>query len=375
MTNKLLCLFLVFNFERSSQLFGQDITAIICALPEEASIYNRQTERKEETKICGVKFTTGFYKDRKIVFAESGIGKVNAAVITTLLIEHFKPGRVIFTGIAGGLNPTIKPGDIIIADSLTQHDFGSLNKDQSITHWGAINPITNERNPVFFRSDSSFLSLAKSVAKQHSSTHQITNGIIVTGDQFISSTQKKNELRIRLKADAVEMEGAATAQVCYQFNTPFIVIRSISDVANDKARMDYESFKKIAAQNAGNFVLQLIEKLPATKASITQYHKVELLFGLNAEGKTISEEEWQKFVDQYITPAFPSGLTILNADGQWQSEQLKQVIKEKSKMVILICEKTSKTEEALKFIKEKYRALFKQESVLQIDSKTETVLF
>jgi len=105
-----------------------------------------------------------------------------------------------------------------------------------------------------------------------------------------------------------------------------------------------------------------------------QYLKVELFFGLSENGKKISEKKWRHFVDEYITPLFPDGLSILNADGQWRNKDNK-IIKERSKLLVLICKDNTITRKSIDQVKEKYRTIYHQESVLEVDTKTEFVSF
>jgi Protein of unknown function (DUF3574) len=107
-----------------------------------------------------------------------------------------------------------------------------------------------------------------------------------------------------------------------------------------------------------------------------KYHKVELYFGLSERGKPISEQQWQSFVDNYITPSFPEGMTIIDAYGQWRDDSTHEITKEKSKMVVLICPKHSEaTRRSVEGVKKKYCDLYNQQSVMEVDTKTEKVSF
>jgi len=230
-------------------------------------ILKEQLNDKQEQKIQGIKFVTGRLKDRRAVIAWTGFGKANAAMTTALLIEHFRPNEVIFTGIAGGVNPQLQPGDIVIAEKTAQHDLGILTAE-GIENKGALNPIDGKRNPVFFPTDKRLLKLAEQAARQvrletiKTNTAErgpkIIKGVVVTGDIFIASTAKCIELRKRLVADAVETEGGAVAQICYQQGIPYLVVRSISDKANEKALEDVNKFYEKAAINSATLVAEIV---------------------------------------------------------------------------------------------------------------------
>jgi adenosylhomocysteine nucleosidase len=368
------------------KISAQDLTAVIGAMPEEIAAYDGIIESRSEVNIGGIQFIEGRVKKRKVVFVVSGVGKVNAAMTCTILLKHFNPSRVLFTGVAGGISQDIGIGDIIIADSVVQHDFGTLKNDGAIEYWGAKNPIDQSINPVFFRADSLLLKTAKLLSSSikldpivihHSQRYPtIKNGIIATGDQFISSFQKKSELRKTLNAQAVEMEGGAVAQVCYQQKVPFLIIRSISDLAGNDAKVNFNAFVKTASKNAAIIVGRIIESLPDISYQQTNhYYKTELYFGQTYNGKTVTETQWQQFLSSYVTPKFPDGLTVINGYGQWYSDKQKSIIREKSKVVIIIHQGDPSFEASIQYIIGNYCRQFNQESVLRVDSKPEKVSF
>ena len=181
------------------------VTAILSAMTVEVERLGQELTDKTEMTVQGIRFTTGSLKDRRVVLAHSGIGKVNAAMTATLLVEQFQPTHILFTGIAGGLNPDLRPGDVVIP--------------------------------------------------------RVATGVIVTGDAFVASPAKKDALRKEFKADATEMEGAAVAQICWQRRVPCLILRSLSDSAGAKAPEDERLFEKSAAQNAARLVTGIIERL------------------------------------------------------------------------------------------------------------------
>lgn len=247
---------------------SEQITGILGALDEEVAILQGQLADSKQQTIEGVSFVSGKLRGRKVVIAQTGIGKVNAAMTTTLMIEHFGPAEIIFTGIAGRVNPELSVGDIVIAEKTAHHDMGIIT-ETGLVNRGEINPFDGVRNPVFFPADERLLKLAEEAAEKIKLTPvktvagkrapRIVKGIVVTGDVFVASAAKVAELRRKLGADAVEMEGAAVAQVCYQRRKPCIVIRSISDKADEESLVDVDRFTMLAAVNSAALVAQMVE--------------------------------------------------------------------------------------------------------------------
>jgi len=250
------------------------------AFEREITLLEDELTGTQERRIEGIKFVSGKLSGKRVVIAFTGIGKVNAAMTTTLLIEHFQPNKVIFTGIAGAVNQQLQPGDIVIAEKTAHHDMGTI-WPEGLFHKGVKNRLDGWENPVFFDADERLLRLAERAAEQvelssiqiisGQRTPKVVKGIVVTGDAFIASTDKCIELRKKLGADAVEMEGAAVAQICYQRGIGYLVIRSISDNADEGAVLDKQTFYIMAAKNSSSLVIELVgllgTELPARKSS------------------------------------------------------------------------------------------------------------
>ena len=262
------------------EVSSEPITAILGAFEREITLLEDKLIDTQEQRIEGIKFVSGKLSGKRVVIAFTGIGKVNAAMTTTLLIEHFKPDNVIFTGIAGAVNQQLQPGDIVIAEKTAHHDMGTI-WPEGLFHKGMKNRLDGWENPVFFNADKRLLRLAERAAEQvelssiqiisGQRTPKVVKGIVVTGDAFIASTDKCIELRKKLGADAVEMEGAAIAQICYQRGIGYLVIRSISDNADEGAVLDKQTFYIMAAKNSSSLVIELVgllaTELPARKSS------------------------------------------------------------------------------------------------------------
>lgn len=256
----------------------KSLTGILGAFEEEIEIIRQEMQNPKTHRLLGINFVTGRLKGRKVVLAKSGIGKVNAAMTTTLLLHHFQPTEVIFTGIAGGIHPHRRPGDLIIAEKTAQHDIVIYSED-SFANYRIRNPFTGDLNPTFFPADATLLQRAErakaNVKLDKILTHEgkrdpnICKGIIVTGDAFVASAEKKVELRKRLRADAVEMEGGAVAQICYQRNIPCLVIRCLSNTADSDVDMDSITFYRLAAHNSARYVMQIVEELVKAAGSVS----------------------------------------------------------------------------------------------------------
>lgn len=265
----LLLLFICAHVTAGSQL-RPSTTGILGAFGDEVAILEQAMTDARPQTILGVRFVAGTLKGRSVVVASSGTGKVNAAMCATLLVDHFSPGEIIFSGIAGSINPDLHPGDIVIGEKTAHHDMGTLNPE-GMQYRGMRSPVDWQPNPVYLDADQRLLmaaetarksvSLEKIATSEGERTPVIVKGIIVTGDVFVASSAKKHELRKALNADAVEMEGAAVAQVCRELGVPCLVIRSISDTADANARQDASLFFPIAAQNSALFVQSIIEQL------------------------------------------------------------------------------------------------------------------
>jgi adenosylhomocysteine nucleosidase len=251
-----------------------NVTLILGAFSDEVKPIQAQLQNKHEGKIEGIAFTEGKLRGRRVAVTWTGIGKVNAAATTAILIEYFRPREVIVCGIAGAINPQLGVGDVVIAEKSAQHDLGFWS-DAGIESRGFDSRLTGQKNPVFFAADEKLFATAmragnqtvlKGVATDGKQTQaKVKKGIVVTGDTFIMSQQKKIDLQKRLGADAVEMEGAAIAQVCYERGVPCLVIRAISDTADEKADKDVNTFMNIAIENEVKVTCKTVELMAVQK--------------------------------------------------------------------------------------------------------------
>ena len=186
-----------------------------------------------------------------IVIAYSKIGKVFASLTATTMIEKFGCDTLLFSGVAGGINPELKIGDLIIANKLCQHDL-------DITAFGHPNGFV-PGGKVFVETSKALNDVAKEVAKENGL--KVIEGTIATGDQFVHTKEQKEFIESTFKADALEMEGASVAVVCDALNVPFFVLRAISDTADMDAGFNFEEFLKSSAKNSADYLIKIVNKL------------------------------------------------------------------------------------------------------------------
>lgn len=229
------------------------VIGIIGAMSEEVESLKKEMQLESKTTKASMDFYKGKLWNHDVVVVVSGIGKVNAAICTQILVDIFDVNMVMNVGVAGGVKETINPGDIVIASSLVHHDMDCSVFGDKI---GQV-----PRMSVYdFKCDEKLVKTAQNIALKDSS-HKSVVGIIATGDQFIADNKKVKWLEETFDASAVEMEGASIAHVAYQNNIPFIVIRSISDNANTGASIDFEKFVPYAVENSMIFIKGLLESL------------------------------------------------------------------------------------------------------------------
>lgn len=226
---------------------------IIGAMDEEViKIKELLTDVEILTK-AGMDFYKGSMYGKEVVVVRSGIGKVNAAVCTQILADDYNVNAIINTGIAGSLNDKIDIGDIVLSKDSLQHDMDAKAFGYDL---GVI-PRMKEST---FVADSALLDLARQCCDEVLTQIHTYVGRVVSGDQFISDKEKKQWLIENFAADCTEMEGAAIAQAAYLNNIPFLIIRAISDKADDSAHMDYPAFEAMAIENSVKLMAAIIEK-------------------------------------------------------------------------------------------------------------------
>lgn len=215
------------------------IIGVIGAMEEEVSMLIGQMKNKETKVMAGMQFNKGKLWDIDAVVVKSGIGKVNMAICTQILVDVYNVTAVINTGVAGGLYEKLNVGDIVISSDVVQHDMDA-------TGFG-YKPGQIPRMDVFsFPADKDLVKLAVDSCNLVNTDIQCFTGRVATGDQFISSNEKKQWIIDNFDAYCAEMEGGAMAQTAFLNNIPFVVIRAISDKADNSATVTYEEFEQQA---------------------------------------------------------------------------------------------------------------------------------
>lgn len=222
------------------------MTGIICAMKIEAELIASKIENKSAKTISGIEFISGEIYSKKIVCAVCGIGKVFAAVCAQTMILEFGADEIINVGVAGSLTPDLHVFDIMLADSLCQHDMDTSAIGDEV---GLISGINVIHIPASTRIN---VALEKSIRKLNLSYKR---GVIASGDQFVDDRARKDFIRDTFGALACEMEGAAVAQVCYINKVDFAVLRAISDEEGG----DYAKFAAKAAQNSAFVILDFLK--------------------------------------------------------------------------------------------------------------------
>ncbi len=208
----------------------------------------------DEKRIKEISFITGKIEGQNCVIVQSGIGKVNSARITQMMIDNFDIEYIMNLGSAGALNPMLKIGDIVIGDELVQHDF-------DITAFGhAKGYITGVGDRVY--SDKYLIEkFENAIENLEDRNYEIKTGTIASGDIFCTEIEMKNQIYANFKADCVEMEGAAIAQVSYLNNVPFIVIRSISDTPNGNNAITFDQFVELASKRCARILKEVLKDI------------------------------------------------------------------------------------------------------------------
>lgn len=226
------------------------VIGIIGAMDEELQPLLKELILCRKEIKAKMEFNFGKLYGKDIVIVRSGIGKVNAAICAQILIDDFMIDKIINVGIAGGVGERVSPGDVVIASDLVQHDMDTSAFGYKI---GQIPGIE-----IFdFKCDKSLINMAIGSCKNMEGNNWFL-GRIATGDQFIADLEKIQWIGKEFNAMACEMEGASIAQVCYLNEVPFVVIRSVSDNAENNAHIDYEKFKLLAVRNSTKILQNML---------------------------------------------------------------------------------------------------------------------
>ncbi len=221
---------------------------IIGAMNEEVAKIKEQMTDTEITTLAGMDFCKGTLSGAPVVVVRSGIGKVNAAVCTQILVDRFHIDAVINTGIAGSLQAEIDIGDIVLSTDVLHHDMDA-------TGFGYPLGQIPQMDTFSFEADKELLQEVQKICEQVNPDIHVHTGRVVSGDQFISERAVKEKIVSWTNGCCTEMEGAAIAQAAYLNQIPFLIVRAISDKADDSATMDYAEFEAKAIEHTVNLIV------------------------------------------------------------------------------------------------------------------------
>lgn len=227
---------------------------IIGAMEIEVEALKAQMENVTLKKKASMEFHHGLLNGKEVVVVRSGIGKVNAAVCTQILADDFQVDAVINTGIAGSLKNEINIGDIVVSTDALQHDM-------NVEEFGYPKGQIPAMDVFSFAADERLREKAVKICKEVNSDISVFEGRVVSGDQFVADAKVKEELVREFAGFCTEMEGAAIAQAAYLNKIPFVIVRAISDKADNSATMDYPTFEKKAAEHCVRLVGGMVKDL------------------------------------------------------------------------------------------------------------------
>ena len=227
---------------------------IIGAMELEVSELKSAMKDVNITKKAGMEFNEGLLNDVPVVVVRSGVGKVNAGICVQILKDIFDVDYIINTGVAGSLNASLDIGDILISKDAIHHDVDA-------TIFGYKLGEVPQLGVWEFKADERLGQLAKETCEQVNPDIKARIGRVVSGDQFISSSEVKEKLIKEFKGDCAEMEGASIAHASFLNDIPFVIIRAISDKADNSAQMDYPTFEKAAAIHSAMLVKELVKNI------------------------------------------------------------------------------------------------------------------
>lgn len=242
----------------------------VLGITSEIAPIEKRLQDSREVVVQGYVFRAGTINGRQVVVGRAGAGKVNAAIIATLLIHRFNPSIVLFSGTAGAVDPSLRPGDVVMGAAVVQYDTG-FQTQKGIVRRGMRNAVTGQLDPLHVPTPDTLMAVARRSAqglklpaiktREGERIPRIVEGVIATGDVFLSDVGRREELRSSLGATAIEMEGAAVIQTCRQFNVSCLVVRSVTDQADAQAFNNYQQFLSVASENAAALIVAIISTL------------------------------------------------------------------------------------------------------------------
>lgn len=232
----------------------EEIIGIIGAMDVEVTTLKDAADITKTTTIADMEFCEGTLDDQSVVIVKCGMGKVNAGICAITLIDNFHCTKIINTGVAGSLDNQIDIGDIVVSTDAVQHDF-------DVSYIGYQKGEIPYTGLYAFPADEALRASAVAAVKESAPDVHVFEGRVCSGDQFISTKEQKDRITSEFGGMCCEMEGAAIAQVCYLNDTPYVVIRAISDKVDETEAEDYTVFEAKAAERCAKIVQYMLENL------------------------------------------------------------------------------------------------------------------
>jgi 5'-methylthioadenosine/S-adenosylhomocysteine nucleosidase len=249
---------------------SRDCTLVLGAIPQESELVEWALAKKRRGRLAGFPYVEGRIDGRRVIVAVTGIGKTNATMLTTLLVEKFRPREVLMTGTASRIDSAIRNGDVIVGEVTCNHDMGSLGAGFVMEYFGSEGPL-GDHSPIIYPGDRRLLAAARRALRTHvpeTAAHQtpayvpiVRLGRITSGDQFGIPAERIADILRQLKPNLKEMESGSVAGVCYYLRTPFLCIRSGSNRTQHSPDNDYRTLSPFASRQAALFTVSLVREL------------------------------------------------------------------------------------------------------------------
>jgi adenosylhomocysteine nucleosidase len=243
---------------------------LICAIPEELAHLRDVLDDVSTVEVARLRFDEGLLDGHRVVLVGAGMGKVNAAIVTTLLADRFGCRVIVLSGVAGGLDPALHIGDVVIADRVIQHDVGRIEDEHLLMYQAGHVSFINPTDELGYRTDPDILARIRAqldgntlpslpaAAGGQDRPPSLAYGTVLTGDQYLHCETTRDRLHRDTGAAAIEMEGGAVAQVCEVFGVPWVIIRALSDLAGRDSALDFGAFARGVAAVSAGIVRQLL---------------------------------------------------------------------------------------------------------------------
>lgn len=246
---------------------------LICALPEELAHLRDALRHTRSVHVAQTRFDEGTLDGHRVVLVGAGMGKVNAALAASVLADRFRCRSIAFSGVAGGLDPALRIGDVVVAERAVQHDAGLIVDNRLQTYQPGHVPFINPTERLGYTVEPALLQRIRDhllgmqlrplplAAGGDDTPPQIVFGTVLTGDQYLHCGSTRDRLHRGFAGHAIEMEGGAVAQVAAAYGIPWVVVRALSDLAGHDSGIDFQAFAGVVAANSAAILRRLLPVL------------------------------------------------------------------------------------------------------------------